>query len=128
MEIESSGKRIKTNEHKEMTSTTFAPTPTSTFTPAPDPKFREVSPRISGPHLEDPAQDGEGDNDEEDIRTTAKLGVRITIKAECVRVEWLKGRDSVLWESFCGMLKRAIITAVGGGGSEVEARAAELSK
>ena len=36
------------------------------------------------------------------------LGIKITVKEDEVHVRWLRGTDSVLFESFCGMLKRAI--------------------
>jgi 23S rRNA (adenine1618-N6)-methyltransferase len=41
------------------------------------------------------------------------LGVRITLIAPAeervLRVRWLKGTDKVLFESFCGMLKRKLV-------------------
>jgi 23S rRNA (adenine1618-N6)-methyltransferase len=39
---------------------------------------------------------------------TAQLIVRVTILADCVLIEWLKGKDSVFFESFCGMIKRVV--------------------
>lgn len=44
--------------------------------------------------------------DEEDLETTAKLAVRIEMRSDGVSVRWLKGMDYILFESFCGMLKR----------------------
>jgi 23S rRNA (adenine1618-N6)-methyltransferase len=45
----------------------------------------------------------------------ATLGVRIQLKRDgtegegfVVLIRWLKGRDAVLFESFCGMLKRKV--------------------
>jgi 23S rRNA (adenine1618-N6)-methyltransferase len=48
-------------------------------------------------------------SDDDDIDDAA-LGFKITVKADEAEVEvrWLKGNDSILFESFCGMLKRAI--------------------
>jgi 23S rRNA (adenine1618-N6)-methyltransferase len=34
------------------------------------------------------------------------LGVKITVGEETVEIRWLRGLDNVLFESFCGMLKR----------------------
>lgn len=39
------------------------------------------------------------------------LGVSISIGQDAVVIRWLKGCDSVLYESFCGMLKRSIDTS-----------------
>jgi len=41
-----------------------------------------------------------------------KLGVTVTVSigTNTVEVRWLKGYDAVLYESFCGMLKRSINT------------------
>ena len=45
----------------------------------------------------------------------AALGVKIQLKQDkllengyVVSIRWLKGRDKVLFESFCGMLKRKL--------------------
>ncbi|KAF2222776.1 hypothetical protein BDZ85DRAFT_236500 [Elsinoe ampelina] len=38
----------------------------------------------------------------------AALAFRITVREEGIDVRWLRGRDHVLFESFCGMLKRAM--------------------
>ena len=59
------------------------------------------------------------DEDDEDDDPQPALGFKIEIrrvagsedeKKKCVRmrVRWLKGRDPVLYESFCGMLKRQL--------------------
>lgn len=55
--------------------------------------------------------DMEDEGDEPD--ELAALGVRIAVTASKgeVVVRWLKGLDTVLFESFCGMLKRAMTTA-----------------
>ena len=49
-----------------------------------------------------------GEPMEEDESDHIALGIKITISKEQVDIRWLKGRDSVLFESFCGMLKRAV--------------------
>ncbi len=38
------------------------------------------------------------------------LTVSITIHPDSVTVRWLKGSDTVLYESFCGMLRRSVVT------------------
>lgn len=38
------------------------------------------------------------------------LAVRISLQPQRVDVRWLKGSDSIMFESFCGMLKRRILT------------------
>lgn len=47
--------------------------------------------------------------------TKAALGFKVQVKKDAIDekgvrviVRWLKGRDSVLFESFCGMLKRKV--------------------
>jgi len=116
VEIESSGKKVKTDEHVETTAQLPASTP-----PAMSTLISNTNPEQRPPDGPDAgsrgsAGDAAKDDDDAGVRSSAKLGVRITIEAECVRVEWLKGLDSVLWESFCGMMKRAIDTVTGGGG------------
>jgi len=39
-----------------------------------------------------------------------KLGVTISVRNDTVEVRWLKGHDAVLYESFCGMIKRSVST------------------
>ncbi|KAG8625747.1 hypothetical protein KVT40_006148 [Elsinoe batatas] len=41
----------------------------------------------------------------------AALAFKITVTEEGIDVRWLRGRDHVLFESFCGMLKRAMSAA-----------------
>lgn len=51
------------------------------------------------------------DRDETDVEESAALVVRITLSPESeVRLRWLKGTDAVLYESFCGMMKRALLS------------------
>ena len=50
----------------------------------------------------------QSDEDEDDEEETAALVVKITVEEDQVDVRWVKGRDSVLFESFCGMLKRTL--------------------
>jgi 23S rRNA (adenine1618-N6)-methyltransferase len=66
---------------------------------------------------EDMDVDVDVDEDEnlEDEIETAELGVKILVNAKdgggggvTVDVRWLVGRDNVLFESFCGMLKREV--------------------
>lgn len=46
---------------------------------------------------------------DEDIDADAALGVRITLLDDGqTLVRWLLGADAVLFESFCGMLKREL--------------------
>lgn len=51
-------------------------------------------------------------HDEDEDRGPA-LGFKIQLKKDSegvseVMIRWLQGRDSVLFESFCGMLKRQL--------------------
>lgn len=46
--------------------------------------------------------------DDEHKSSHVALAVRVSVKAHLVEICWLQGSDSVLWESFCGMLKRAV--------------------
>ena len=116
MENESSGKKVKTDEHGGTTAQVHGPTQASTSTLIQNTSPVQWSPENPDADSRGSVGDAAKDNDD-DTRTAAKLGVRITIEAECVRIDWLKGRDSVLWESFCGMLKRAVDTVAHGGGS-----------
>ena len=52
------------------------------------------------------------DDDQEDEKLVA-LAVKITCADEKVDVRWLRGRDYVLFESFCGLLKRTMGTRGG---------------
>lgn len=49
-------------------------------------------------------------DDEDDLQETAALGVAIAVEDSMVIIRWLKGTDHVLYESFSGMLKRAVTT------------------
>lgn len=45
-----------------------------------------------------------------DVGEGVALGVRISLLPTCeVQTRWLKGADVVLYESFCGMLKRVLL-------------------
>jgi len=125
METESSGKKVKTNEPEDIMATTAAliPPATSALVPNTIPKHDAPGHPESRQEAEDAAKD---DNDAE--RTSAKVGIRIKVEAECVRLEWLKGQDSVLWESFCGMLKRAIDTVGCGGSGDRDGGGASMGK
>lgn len=54
----------------------------------------------------------EDDDDDDDDDTKPALGFKIRLTARVdttdVTIRWLQGRDSVLFESFCGMLKRQL--------------------
>jgi 23S rRNA (adenine1618-N6)-methyltransferase len=62
---------------------------------------------------------GEEDHDamDEDERSdldpeeAVALGVKISVSPEKILIRWIKGFDSVLFESFCGMLKRNIVSS-----------------
>lgn len=47
-------------------------------------------------------------NHEDDSALNAALIVRLEVRPTETVIRWLKGNDSVLFESFCGMLKRMI--------------------
>ena len=116
VEIESSGKKVKTDEHVEINAQLPASTPASSSTSISNTAHEQRTLNDPDAGSRGSAEDAAEDNDDDDVRTSAKLGVRIMVDTDCVRVEWLKGRDSVLWESFCGMLKRAVDREAGGGG------------
>lgn len=48
------------------------------------------------------------DADDGDEELTVALAFKITIVTGGVEVRWLRGRDHILFESFCGMVKRVI--------------------
>jgi len=52
--------------------------------------------------------DGGGDGEDEDEEEVVGLAVKITCKDERVELRWLRGREYVVFESFCGLLKRAL--------------------
>lgn len=59
----------------------------------------------------DGAKDDEDDEDEsssEEEEEPIALAVKITCSPNRVDIRWLRGTDFTLWESFCGMLKRAL--------------------
>ena len=43
-------------------------------------------------------------------KVEVKLGVAVSIGGGNVELRWLKGHDAILYESFCGMLKRSVST------------------
>ena len=55
--------------------------------------------------MKDADQGEESDDAEED---QVALAVKIHVKDGGVDVRWLRGLDAVVFESFCGMLKRAV--------------------
>jgi 23S rRNA (adenine1618-N6)-methyltransferase len=48
------------------------------------------------------------DGDDNDEEPPPALAVKIEALKEKVEVRWLRGTDHVLFESFCGMLKRSL--------------------
>jgi 23S rRNA (adenine1618-N6)-methyltransferase len=49
-----------------------------------------------------------GEPMEDDANQHVALGVKLSMTKWQVEIRWLQGKDSVLFESFCGMLRRAI--------------------
>lgn len=43
--------------------------------------------------------------------TEDKLVVQVTVQEAAVVLDWMKGSDTVLFESFCGFVKRALTTS-----------------
>ncbi|KAK1060813.1 hypothetical protein LTR33_012830 [Friedmanniomyces endolithicus] len=63
----------------------------------------------AGKGKEPPKQEAEeGESSEEDDNAVA-LAVKITCKEGEVELRWLRGSDYVLFESFCGLTKRALV-------------------
>ena len=60
-------------------------------------------------------EDGPSSDEEED---PVALAVKITCSPNRVDIRWLRGTDFTLWESFCGMLKRALGAREQGKGSK----------
>lgn len=52
-------------------------------------------------------KDAEKIMEEEEEEEEVALAFSISVKDGEVEVRWLRGKDSVIFESFCGMLKRA---------------------
>ncbi|KAL8957718.1 MAG: hypothetical protein Q9193_005081, partial [Seirophora villosa] len=65
--------------------------------------------------MKDDDDDGDEDEDEEEPALGFKVQLRVPEEGNGteVVVSWLRGSESVLFESFCGMLKRRLIV-VGG--------------
>lgn len=57
--------------------------------------------------VDDAADDDDEKNGEEEKENVA-LAVKISCRIEEVNVRWLRGNDYVLFESFCGMVKREL--------------------
>jgi 23S rRNA (adenine1618-N6)-methyltransferase len=56
-------------------------------------------------------EEGDMEVDEEDLGFGFKIYVEGTVNGKVVNmttVRWIKGHDSVIFESFCGMLKRKL--------------------
>lgn len=54
-------------------------------------------------HKSDVADDASEDEEQE-----VAIAIKITCRDQEVHIRWLRGQDLTLWESFCGMLKRAL--------------------
>lgn len=67
---------------------------------------QEAKGNDAGKGDDDDDNDESSDSDEEE--DPAALAVKITCTQGRVDVRWLRGTDFTLWESFCGMLKRAL--------------------
>lgn len=52
-------------------------------------------------------EDGEMRDPFEDRRVALAFRIRVMGDSKEVVVEWLRGSDRVLWESFCGMVHRS---------------------
>lgn len=80
---------------------------------------------------DDAKSDQEKDEDEsssEEEEEPVALAVKITCSPYRVDIRWLRGTDFTLWESFCGMLKRALGAREQGGGRKGEGGAKGESK
>ncbi|MCJ1249465.1 hypothetical protein MMC30_006689 [Trapelia coarctata] len=76
-------------------------------------KQKVLASSVSEPRRDFDFQTMDEDSDEEEVRLGFKIEVRQGGGGEVVvGLRWLKGVDAVLWESFCGMLRRGL---VGGG-------------
>jgi 23S rRNA (adenine1618-N6)-methyltransferase len=53
------------------------------------------------------------DGDRDVASDAVALAVRISLLPQRLDVCWLKGNDSIMFESFCGMLKRRLLTNEG---------------
>jgi len=56
------------------------------------------------------------EDDEDDLALGFKICIQGTVDGQAmnmVTIRWIKGHDSVLFESFCGMLKRKLEGARG---------------
>ena len=62
----------------------------------------------------DNEESSEGEVEDDEGEDNVKLGFKIEIRQGeeegevLVQVRWLRGLDAVLWESFCGMLRRGV--------------------
>ncbi|RDL30837.1 uncharacterized protein BP5553_10182 [Venustampulla echinocandica] len=71
--------------------------------------------RAARRHMAKKGQEGSEEEEEEDDDTDIALGFKIYVEGVAesetlnrVTVRWIKGHDNVLFESFCGMVKRKI--------------------
>jgi 23S rRNA (adenine1618-N6)-methyltransferase len=82
--------------------------------PPPSKKAKNQSTASEDDDDED-ANESSSSSSEEDEEPTA-LAVKIICTQNQVTIRWLRGTDFTLWESFCGMLKRALGARETGGG------------
>ncbi|KAI9805089.1 MAG: hypothetical protein M1825_000923 [Sarcosagium campestre] len=81
--------------------------------------WSRASRRRKTPHKDTDASMHDTETSDEDEEEPA-LGFRIDVREITesghtgVTIRWLKGKDSVLFESFCGMLKRKVETTIYG--------------
>lgn len=64
----------------------------------------------------DDQSEDEDDSSSEEEEEPIALAVKITCSPNRVDIRWLRGTGFTLWESFCGMLKRALGAREQGGG------------
>lgn len=64
----------------------------------------EAEKKVKGGEGDEESESSSDDEDEEPVA----LAVKIACSQGRVDIRWLRGTDFTLWESFCGMLKRAL--------------------
>lgn len=53
----------------------------------------------------------QGDDEDSEEEMAVALAVKMTVADETVEVRWLRGLEHVVFESFCGMLKHALVVS-----------------
>lgn len=72
--------------------------------------------RTASEQEDDEEDDGSDSSSSSEEEEPIALAVKITCSQNKVIIRWLRGTDFTLWESFCGMLKRALGAREQGGG------------